>query len=307
MDTPWGDVAVRDAHAHLFSRNFFRILASQKPGLPAGNPEQTLVEQLAWDLPPEDTAELAGRWVQELDNHGVEQIALMASLPADEQSAADAARAFPQRIHGYFMLNPLAPDAAARARQAVDKLGLKGICLFPAMHRFSVQSEALQPIYELAADRKIVVFVHMGVLTVGIRKKLGLASRFDMSFSNPIDLHRVALEHPSVNFQIPHFGAGYFREVLMLGDLAPNVYLDTSSSNSWLKYLTPRTSLTDVFRQALEVYSPQRLLFGSDSSFFPRGWNKTVIEAQIRVLDELQVSGEDARAILGGNLQRLLG
>ncbi len=306
MDTPWGDVAVRDAHAHLFSRNFFRILASQKPGLPVENPEQTLVEQLAWDLPPEDTAELASRWVQDLDGHGVDQIALMASLPGDEQSAADAARAFPDRIHGYCMLNPLAPDAVEKARRAIDKLGLKGICLFPAMHRFSVQSEALVPIYELAAQRKIVVFVHMGVLTVGIRKKLGLASRFDMSFSNPIDLHRVALEHPSVNFQIPHFGAGYFREILMLGDLAPNVYLDTSSSNSWVKYLTPEMSLADVFRRTLEIYGAQRLLFGSDSSFFPRGWNSAVLEVQIKILEELQVSAEDARAILGGNLRRLL-
>jgi predicted TIM-barrel fold metal-dependent hydrolase len=92
----------------------------------------------------------------------------------------------------------------------------------------------------------------------------------------------------------------------MLGDLAPNVYLDTSSSNSWLKYLTPRISLTDVFRQALEIYGPGRLLFGSDSSFFPRGWNAAVIEAQIKILEELQVGAEDARAILGGNLQRLL-
>jgi hypothetical protein len=307
MNTPWGDVPVRDAHSHLFSRGFFRILALQKPGLPAENPEQTLVEQLAWDLPPEDTAELASRWVQDLDSHGVEQIALMASLPGDEQSAADAARAFPGRIHGYFMLNPLALGALEKARHAIDKLGLKGICLFPAMHRFSVQSEDLYPIYELAAERKIVVFVHMGVLTVGIRKKLGLASPFDMSFSNPIDLHRVALEHPSVNFQIPHFGAGYFREVLMLGDLAPNVYLDTSSTNSWMKYLTPEMRLTDVFRRTLEVYGAKRLLFGSDSSFFPRGWNAAVLEVQIKILEELQVSAEDARAILGGNLQRLLG
>ena len=39
------------------------------------------------------------------------------------------------------MLNPLAPDAAAGARAGVDDMGLKGLCLFPAMHRFSVQDE----------------------------------------------------------------------------------------------------------------------------------------------------------------------
>jgi len=306
MKTPWGDIAVRDAHAHLFSRNFFRILASQQAGPSAENPEQQVVQQLGWDLPPDDTAELAAQWVEELDRHGVDQICLMASLPGDEQSAADAARAFPDRIHGYFMMNPLAPDAPNRAREAVEKQGLKGICLFPAMNRFSVQDDALKPIYELAADRPAVVFVHMGVLTVGVRKKLGLPSKFDMSFSNPIDLHRVALENPSVNFVIPHFGAGYFREVLMLGDLAPNVYLDTSSSNSWVKYLTPEMDLKEVFGRTLEIYGPRRLLFGSDSSFFPRGWNAAVLEVQMKILEELGVTAEDARAILGGNLQRLL-
>ena len=231
MNTPWGEIAVSDAHAHLFSRNFFRILASQKKDLPAAQPEEApdeaIVKQLGWELPPDDNAELAARWVAELDRHGVERICLMASLPGDESSAADAAQAFPDRIDGYFMLNPLAPDAAARVRAGVEEMGLKGLCLFPAMHRFSVQDERLGPIYEFASGKKVVVFVHMGVLTVGVRKKLGLASKFDMSRSNPIDLHRVALEYPDVQLVIPHFGAGYLREVLMLGD--PGARTSTST------------------------------------------------------------------------------
>ena len=307
MNTPWGEVRVHDAHAHLFSRNFFRILGSQVKDLEAEQPDKAIVERLGWELPSDDTAQLAARWVEELDRHGVERICLMASLPGDETSAADAARAFPDRIDGYFMLNPLAADATDRAHNAVEKLGLKGLCLFPAMHRFSVQDERLEPIYELASQSKFVVFVHMGVLTVGIRSKLGLPSKFDMSYSNPIDLHRVALEHPGVHFVIPHFGAGYFREALMLGDLAPNVYLDTSSSNSWVKYETPDIDLKTVFRKALDVYGPQRLLFGSDSSFFPRGWNDGVIRTQLQVLQDLAVSEEDVRSILGANLKRLIG
>ena len=315
MNTAWGDVAVHDAHAHLLSRNFFRLLAAQKSGLAAEHlaaehpdeaPEKAIVAELGWDLPPEDPAELAARWVTELDRHGIRKIALMASLPGDEQSAAAARAAFSDRIHGYFMLNPLAEGAAERAENAVENLGLQGICLFPAMHGFSIQDERLRPIYEIASGRKVVVFVHMGVLTVGLRGKLGLPSKFDMSRSNPIDLHRVAMEFPDVRFVIPHFGAGYFREVLMLGDLAPNVYLDTSSTNSWTKYQVPGIELSDVFAQALEVYGSQRLLFGSDSSFFPRGWNQSVMEAQLRVFEKLKLEAGDVQAILGGNLQRLL-
>ena len=308
MQTPWGPVRVSDAHAHFFSRGFFEALAQQKTATGTETDAEGLVRQLGWDLPPADNTELAAHWINELDKHGVDQIALMASVPGDESAVADAVKAYPNRIHGYFMLNPLGPDAAGRARRAVGERGLKGICLFPAMQRFSVQDERLRPIYELAAERPgVLVFVHMGVLSVGVRKKLGLPCKFDISLSNPIDLHPVALDYPQVNFVIPHFGAGFFREVLMLGDLAPNVYVDTSSTNSWLKYQTPEIDLKTVFAKALDIIGPGRILFGSDSSFFPRGWVSAVAESQLAILSELGIGSEDASAILGGNLRRLLG
>jgi predicted TIM-barrel fold metal-dependent hydrolase len=125
-----------------------------------------------------------------------------------------------------------------------------------------------------------------------------------MRFSNPLDLHSVALRHSAVRFIVPHFGAGYFREALMLADLCPNVYLDTSSSNSWMRY--EGLDLPTVFRRALDVVGPSRLLFGTDSSFFPRGWNYEVFEAQIRALMAVGISSADARLILGENLQRIM-
>ena len=303
MQTPWGEIEVQDAHAHLFSRSFFATLARQKG---AAGPD-AIVSALGWDAAPASNEELAATWGRELDRNGVARAVLMSSAPGDEESAGDAVRAFPQRFYGYFMLDPLASGAAERARRAFEDLGLQGLCLFPAMHRFSVQDDRLKALYELAARAPgRVVFVHTGVLTVGVRAKLGLPSRFDMSYSNPIDLHRVALEHPETKFVVPHFGAGYFREALMLASLAPNVYIDTSSSNQWTKYLWPQPTLREVLERALDVIGPSRLLFGSDSSFFPRGWNRTVFETQCEALDGLGVTAETARCVFGSNLARLL-
>ncbi len=300
MQTPWGEIEVCDAHVHLFSRPFFQALAGK------AEPE-TLGSKLGWEIPGPDTTPLAGRWVAELDRHGLKRSVMIASLPGDEQSAADAIRAYPHRLIGYFMLNPTAPDAAERARRALEKLDLRGICLFPAMHKFSMHDERVRPILDLASQRRgVVVFVHMGVLTVGVRKRLGLPSPFDMRFSNPMDLHAIALEFPKVNFVIPHFGAGYFRETLMVGDLCPNIHVDTSSSNSWIWYNPGVTDLKDVFARALTIFGPGRILFGSDSSFFPRGWNAEVLQAQLPVLEQLGLGPDDARAILGGNLERLV-
>ena len=185
--------------------------------------------------------------------------------------------------------------------------GLQGICFFPAMHRYSMNDPRVEPILQAASTRAgIVIFVHCGVLTVGIRHKLGLGSPFDMRYSNPIDLHPMALLHPKLNFVVPHFGAGYLREALMLCDLCPNVYLDTSSSNSWMRYQAPALDLKSVFRSALDVAGPKRLLFGTDSSFFPRGWQEPVFSSQVQALAELGLGKADAQAILGGNFDRLL-
>lgn len=303
MRTPWGEIEVQDAHAHFFGQSFFKALALQK----GVSDISGMVAALGWDLPPDSNEDLARLWTEELDRHGVAKSVLMASVPGDETAVGDAVRAFPDRFYGYFMLNPLADGALERARMAFEELGLQGLCLFPAMHRFSVQDKRLGPLYELASEfEDCVVFVHMGVLTVGVRAKLGLPSKFNMSFSNPVDLHAVAMAYPSTKFVLPHFGAGYFREALMLASLSPNVYVDTSSSNSWTKYLTPRPSLRDVFRQALDVVGPERLLFGSDSSFFPRGWNGRVFDAQCEALEQNGISQADAEAIFGQNLERLL-
>jgi predicted TIM-barrel fold metal-dependent hydrolase len=97
-----------------------------------------------------------------------------------------------------------------------------------------------------------------------VRKKLGLPSPFDIRFGNPLDLQAIAVAYPSVPIIIPHFGAGLFREALMLADLCPNVIFDTSSSNGWIKYL-PGLTLEAVFRQALAVVGADRLLFGSNA------------------------------------------
>ena len=300
MQTPWGDFPVRDAHVHFFSPAFFRSLAAQ-----SGKLLDDVGHALDWDLPG-SAHELAARWKTELDDQGVAQAALIASIPGDEDSVSAAVADYPDRFFGYFMANPVAPDGIDRIRAAVAS-GLQGICLFPAMHRYAVSDPHVRPVFEAAAARPgTIVFVHCGVLTVGVRRKLGLPSLFDMRYSNPIDLHAVAAEFAQVNFVVPHFGAGYFREALMLSDLCPNVYLDTSSSNAWVRYQTEALDLKSVFRRALAVAGPRRLLFGSDSSFFPRGWHAEVFHAQARALSDLDIGAEYARLVFGGNLARLL-
>jgi hypothetical protein len=301
METPWGALAVSDAHIHFFSHRFFATLAEQKKA-----PVDSLAPLLGWQLPAEDPKTLADTWVQELDRHGVSKAALIASVPGDQESVIAAVRAFPQRFYGYMMVNPVAPSPAADVERAVASGHIHGLCFFPAMHRYSIQDDRATALLDLLAGHpRAIAFVHCGVLSVGVRKKLSLPSPFDMRFSNPIDVHAVALRYPQVRFVIPHFGAGYLREALMLCDLCPNVYLDTSSSNSWMRYDESHLDLRAVFRRALDVAGPKRLFFGTDSSYFPRGWNRDIFEAQTKALYEIGITEETARLIFHENLMQL--
>jgi predicted TIM-barrel fold metal-dependent hydrolase len=142
------------------------------------------------------------------------------------------------------------------------------------------------------------------VLSVGVRRKLGLPSRFDLRLGDPLAVARLATAFPAVPFVIPHFGAGLFREALMAADACPNIHLDTSSSNNWTRY-TPGLTLLDVFKTALSVVGPSRLMFGTDSSFFPRGWQRDVFEKQQAIVASIGLPAADQDLIFSGNFYRL--
>lgn len=295
LETPWGELAVSDAHVHFFSYKFLQLLTGRDP--------VEVAAQLGWEAPAAEPEALAARWVNELKRNHVTRAAIIASLPGDESSVAAAVAAHPARFHGCFLFNPLAPDPVERLKTAFAS-GLRTVCLFPSMHRFSLAAKELDPVYEAAAAQSgAVLFAHCGVLSVGIREKLDLPSQFDMRFSNPIDLHPAALRHPNLKFQIPHFGAGYFREALIVAGLCPNVYLDTSSSNSWMKY--EALDLETVFRRTLKAIGPERIVFGTDSSFFPRGWHKAIFDKQVEALAAIGISAEDANRIFNSNFEKL--
>ena len=297
---------IHDAHCHFFSARFFDALARDKANRDPGSSVNSIPTVLGWESPGEP-ADLADRWVSEMDQHHVTRVALISSVPGDEESVAVAVERHPRRFVGWYMLDPTQEDAQERTERALNSLGLRCICLFPAMHRYRLDDVRVRKIFDIAADHSgVAVFVHCGVLSVGVRKKLGLASQFDIRLGDPLSLYPIATVHPDLPIILPHFGAGFFREALMTADLCPNVYLDTSSSNSWMKYY-PGLTLVDVFRKALEIVGVERLLFGTDSSFFPRGWQRPVWESQQEAVRQAGADAAEMDQIFNGNFQRLFG
>ncbi len=293
-----------DVHCHLFSSRFLELLSEGISDLPVTGRATAVSGRIGWTDPGPIEA-LADRWAAEMDRHGVARMALIASIAGDEDSVAAAVGRHPSRFVGFFMFNPAQGNIAARLSRPLGHQRLRGICLFPAMHGYRLDDERVREVFAAAATRGTVVFAHCGMLSVGIRKKLGLPSPFDMRLGDPLALAATAARFPDVPVIVPHFGAGFFREALMAADQCPNIHLDSSSSNGWMKF-HPGLTLDGVFRQAVAVAGASRVIFGTDSSFFPRGWQQPVYAAQETAARDAGLSEEDRMQVFGGNFERLL-
>jgi predicted TIM-barrel fold metal-dependent hydrolase len=53
------------------------------------------------------------------------------------------------------------------------------------------------------------------------------------------------------------------------------------------------------------VLGPDRLLFGTDSSFFPRGWQRTIFDEQRAALTHAGVAADVQARVFAGNFDRL--
>src|SRR3982751_5484350 len=115
---------INDVHCHFFSSRFLELLA------PTAGTADDIAARLEWDAPGTAT-ELGDRWVAELDRHGVSRAALIASIPGDAASVAEAVAHHPDRLVGLFMHNPAQPSADVVLQRSLAELQLRGVCLFP--------------------------------------------------------------------------------------------------------------------------------------------------------------------------------
>jgi predicted TIM-barrel fold metal-dependent hydrolase len=85
-----------------------------------------------------------------------------------------------------------------------------------------------------------------------------------------------------------------------------NICVDTSGTNNWRLFVPGEPSLEQVYRDALRTFGANRILFGTDSTFFS-GYRKHIVEEQVAVLNNLDLSAEDRDLILAGNARRIFG
>ncbi len=292
-------IPVIDAHAHYFTAD------TMKNWLTRGRTVKSFTSRTATrtDMTsielPDETWDTGQKWVDELDKYGIETMGVMVGVEAYDEFLETMKR-FPGRFIGYANINPKEEDAAAKVKQAA-KDGFKGIKLYPSSWTgLKVYDEPCYPVYDACLANDMLVFLHFGI-TIG--------GQADLRNGNPIDIQVPSKDYPDLNFIIAHFGAGWFRELLMMQYQTDNVYGDSSGSNSWMKYLPYDIDLKQIFRKMITTGGSHKILFGTDSTFFPRGWRINILEAQVQACNELKADGvindDDIYKMFYGNIKEM--
>jgi hypothetical protein len=291
-------IPVIDAHAHFMTRSTVQSIIQDSQSIAKIRERvSSHTDMKEFQMPDEDW-DIGEAWIEDLNKYGITAIGMMVGEESWDEFNQVRDR-YPGRFMGNANINPANKNAIDLVKRA-GRDNFQAIKLYPTSWDFHAYDEIVYPIYEEALKQGLLVMLHFGI-TIG--------STANLRFGNPLDIQKPAHDFPDLNFMIAHFGAGFFREVLMLMYQTENVYMDTSGSNSWMKYLPYDLSLTKIFEKALRAGGPDRIVFGTDSSFFPRGFRINVLEDQYAavrsICPQFCYSDDDVDEIFRSNILKL--
>jgi predicted TIM-barrel fold metal-dependent hydrolase len=168
-----------------------------------------------------------------------------------------------------FVRLDLAEDPIGEAVRCLDR-GARGIKLHPRAQRFLLNDERLEPVFALAAERRVPILIHGG---------RGLPPIAD-------HLHRLVETHPEAQLIIAHAGIADLAALASRFSGKAGVFFDTS--------VWSPIDLLDFHHQV----PPEQVLYASD---FPYGRQPSSLLIALRTAIQAGLDEEDLRNMLAGN------
>ena len=196
------------------------------------------------------------------------------------------------RLIGFASVDPQQPDAPDKLREAVTKLGLRGLKLAPAMQQFYADDPSVYPIYQTARELGIPILFHAGM-------SWEPGSR--LQFGQPMQFENVVADFPDLQIVLAHLAWPWVTDAVALALKYPNLHLDTSAlyfdnPRDFLRYAMTHVVPLTVFERSLR----KQILFGSN---YPRVEIKNMAAA----VRGLGFSDECLDLVFRENADRLLG
>jgi predicted TIM-barrel fold metal-dependent hydrolase len=226
-----------------------------------------------------DYEQTAESLLADMDRCGVEQAVI---CPVDRYIAVHnragndavlaAADAHPDRFIPFATANPWYGDEACdELRRALDA-GARGLKFHPALQGFLLCDELIDPLIEIARQRRVLVYMHTGT----------------PAYAQPTQLTELALRFPDVSFVMGHMGStDFWLDAVPAASVSENIYVDTS----W--------SLPQKIERALAALGSERVLFGTDTPL-------STLDLELACLAHASMSDSARENVMGGNLRRLL-
>lgn len=280
------EAMIIDAHAHMMTVGMFSGMAVRRQG----SMMQGMMDSLKHSV-----ADNAKTWLEAMDRLGIEKTVFMSTSSLNDEFTSFINSS--PRFVGFARINPVLSDAIDTLKKELGS-GMRGVKLYATSGEFNVGAASAWPFYEFCEKNGIPITIHFGV-TIGLMA--------DLYTGNPIHLSRVLSEFPDIRFSIAHFGAGFFREALMLKYKRENLYIESSGTNNWLPYQDNFLTLKHIFRKSIDVFGTQRIMFGSDTRIFPDGYREHVLRQQQDILKGLGLEKSEIEDIMHNNAERFLG
>jgi hypothetical protein len=190
---------------------------------------------------------------------------------ANDRTLAFAARSGGRMIP--FVRLDLGEQPVEEATRCLD-LGARGIKLHPRAQRFLLNDERLDPIFALAAERRVPILIHGG------RGLPPIAS----------ELAALVERYPEAQLIIAHGGIADLPALAERFAGRPGVFFDTS--------VWSPIDLLNVFH----VFSPEQIVYASD---FPYGQQPSSLLISLRTARMSGLDDDDVRRMLAGTANRI--
>jgi predicted TIM-barrel fold metal-dependent hydrolase len=275
-----------DIHTHLFPND----IRNRRENWFDGEPAFRLLYE-----PPRSRMCGAEELIRTMDEQGIDRSVIfgfpwnnLETSRKNNDYIIESVQRYPDRLIGLGCLNPCHPAADTEVARCLD-CGLKGIGELAFYERGIDETvlEALDPIMSLCHTRQVPVMVHtnepIGHLYPG---------KAPMTL---MQIYRMVRRYPENDLILAHWGGGLFFYALMKKEVRQSlarVWFDTAAS--------PFLYDPAIYREAVAILGPDRILFGSDFPLLPPQ----------RYRKEMEQSGIDGfviSQIMGGNAKRLLG
>ena len=172
-----------------------------------------------------------------------------------------------------FVRLDLSETPIPEATRCLD-LGARGIKLHPRAQGFQLTDERLEPVFALAAERRVPILVHGGRGLPPIADGLG----------------RLVERHPGAELIIAHAGIADMAGLARVFSGTAGVFFDTSAWSA--------IDLLDFHRQS----SPEQVVYASD---YPYGQQPSSLLIAVRTARAAGLDDEQLRNMLAGNADRI--